>query len=213
MSPPWPRLGLALGVSALLHLAVLLVLREPAQWTKSDFPLVVLMDAPAPAAQPAAPPDRVSPAKPERPAAREARKATPAAPTPAESSNARRPSASVTAGPASRPRLLAPESGLADAATYVDASQLRRGPRLVGPFAATYPPQAYQQRRKGVVLVQLMIDESGEVSEAVALPGASDDLAAAALGALRRARFHPAEGPEGRPVRARAYFAVSFVLE
>jgi len=145
--------------------------------------------------------------------AREARKDSPAAPTPAEPSNARRPSASVTAGPVSRPRLAVPESGLADAATYVDAGGLSSGPRLLGRLTATYPPQAYQQRRKGVVVVQLMIDESGNVSEAIALPGASDDLAAAALEALRGARFRPAERPEGQPVRVRVYFAVNFVLE
>jgi TonB family protein len=63
------------------------------------------------------------------------------------------------------------------------------------------------------VVVQLMIDERGRVAEALLVTGdPSSDFAVAALAALREARFTPAEAG-GRPVKARAYFAVSFVLE
>jgi len=51
------------------------------------------------------------------------------------------------------------------------------------------------------------------VLEAQALPGASEDFAAAALEALRGARLQPARGKGGERVRARVYVEASFVIE
>src|SRR5262249_3278847 len=123
-----------------------------------------------------------------------------------------RRSAAISVGPASPPDE-PPASRLADAAGYVAAEHLRTAPRLAGRLTAVYPRLAYQQGRKGGVVLQRMIDERGAVAEAIPLSGASQDFVDAALDALRRARFQPAEGPDGKPQRARAYFAVSFVLE
>jgi len=83
---------------------------------------------------------------------------------------------------------------------------------LSGKFVATYPRAALERRLRGVVIVQLMIDTDGRVVEALALPGAPEELAEAALEALRRARFIPAQANKA-PARARAYFEVSFVIE
>ena len=122
-----------------------------------------------------------------------------------------RRSNSVTLGPISALANL--PSRLPDAADYLDPSQLTRYPQLAAPFAAHYPRRALEEGRRSQLILQLMIDERGRVIEAlVALGDPSSEFAAAALAAVREARFTPAEAG-GRPVKARAYFSVSFVLE
>ena len=210
------RLGLALGVSALLHAAALLLFRVPEPLRAGDAMnvlIVPLEPVAARATPPAKPPATAARSNPERKVERDARRAEAPPAAPAQAASAPRgPSSSVTAAPISRPRQ-PPASQLADAATYVDAERLGSWPKLVGKLAASYPPRAYEQRRKGVVVVQLMVDDKGIVAEAVPLPGADEDLVQAALAALRPARFRPATGPDGAPARARVFFEVSFVLE
>ena len=215
MTRVWVRLGLALGVSVLLHLVLLLAFRTPASPPSvAGIPMNVLIQPfERPAAPPAElPPPTVTRSKPQhRVERKESRPSNlPAGPIPQSARVG--PSMSVTAGPISKARVPA-ESQLADAATYTDADKLADWPKLVGRVSAVYPARAYQERRKGVVVLQLMIDESGNVAEALALPGADEDLTQAALSALRPARFRPARGPEGKPVRSRVFFEVSFVLE
>ena len=77
---------------------------------------------------------------------------------------------------------------------------------------AIYPRTALEERRRGAVVVQLMINADGRVAEALAMPGAQPDLAAAAVEALRYTRFIPARAGI-LPARARVYFEVSFVIE
>lgn len=117
----------------------------------------------------------------------------------------------VSAGPISAP-VPPPASRVADAETYAAPGALSAYPEFVSPFVMNYPRRAFEEGRRGVVVVQLMIDENGRVVEALAAPGAPEDFAEAALAGLRAARFRPAQAG-GRPVRARAYFAVSFVIE
>lgn len=117
----------------------------------------------------------------------------------------------VSAGPTS-PLVPPPDSQLADARAYAVPAALSAYPEFVSPFAMNYPRRAFEEGRRGVVVVQLMIDEQGRVVEALAAPGAPEDFAEAALAGLRAARFRPAQAG-GRPVKARAYFAVSFVIE
>jgi TonB family protein len=105
-----------------------------------------------------------------------------------------------------------PESSLGDAATYLGEGQLNVPPRLAGEFSAIYPRAALAERRRGPVVVQLMIDADGRVAEAIALPGAQPDLAAAAVEALRHTRFIPARAGV-LPARAKVYYEVSFVIE
>jgi len=104
-------------------------------------------------------------------------------------------------------------SRLADAGTYLEPSLLTRYPQLEAPLAAEYPRRAMEEGRRGTVGLQLMIDERGVVREAQVVSGDPfDDFAEAALAAARAARFAPAEAG-GRPVKARAYFSVYFVIE
>ena len=116
----------------------------------------------------------------------------------------------VSAGPGDAP--VAPfESRLADAAAYLPPEKLSVHPQFL-PFEMPYPRRAFEEGRRAVVVVQVMLDEQGRVVEAIAAPDAPADFAAAAVEGLRAARFIPAQAG-GRPVKARAYFAVSFVIE
>lgn len=117
----------------------------------------------------------------------------------------------VSAGPISAP-VTPPVSQAADAESYAAPQTLSAFPEFVSPFAMSYPRRAFEEGRRGVVVVQLLIDEKGRVVEALAEAGAPEDFAEAALAGLRAARFRPAQAG-GRPVKARAYFAVSFVIE
>jgi TonB family protein len=137
-------------------------------------------------------------------------------PRPAEQAAAAAPAATrrrpwVSAGPISALPSI-PASQLPDATLFVGPEGLSAYPDFTAPFQMQYPRRAFEEGRRGVVVVQLMIDENGRVVEALAVPGAAEDFTAAALAGLRAARFKPAQAG-GRPVKARAYFAVSFVIE
>jgi protein TonB len=209
------RFTAALGCSVLLHLLALSLLRmpPPAASAPAGSPLNLLLipmprwnptppqelpqAAPAPAPQPIG---RILGGAPQEP------QGGPRAPEAPQ-----RRGHSVSAGPITAPANL--PSQLRNADAYLDPSRLTRYPQLAAPFAAQYPRRALEEGRRTRVVVQLMIDERGRVAEALLVTGdPSSDFAVAALAALREARFTPAEAG-GRPVKARAYFAVSFVLE
>jgi len=216
LSAPWLRLAAALGLSALLHGGLLLLMRAPSPPPGGDFQmnvLIVPLRAPAPPASSAAAAAPKPSAQKEPGKKSEAVAVARARPSPAEPAVGRRVSASISAGPTSPPAQ-PPESRLTDAASYLDATRLRTWPGLAEPLTARYPREAFEQRRSAVVVLQLMIDENGTVAEALPLPGrAAAEFVEAALEALGRARFQPAEGPAGKPARSRVYFSVSFVLE
>jgi len=117
----------------------------------------------------------------------------------------------VSAGPITMP-VPPPQSRLADAGDYVPSERLSVQPRFVVPFEMPYPRGAFEAGRRAVVVVQVMIDERGKVAEAIADSNAPAEFAAAAAAGLRAARFTPAQAGGG-PVKTRAYFAVSFVIE
>lgn len=213
--PDQLRIAAALGASLLAHAVLLHFLRLPPEpppppaGTRLNLLLIpvpgerraesVQSASTSPAAPDAAETARLGP----RP-----RKAETAA-APPQSSRRRQPS--VTAGPISPPPE-APRSLLPDAGAYRAPSQLSVHPDFAAPFEMHYPRAALAEGRKGVVVVQLMIDEQGRVVEALAVSGSAEDFAEAAVAGLRAARFRPAQAGGG-PVKARAYYAVSFVIE
>lgn len=209
------RVAAALAASLLAHAILLSLVRMPPPLPTPTGVRFNLLLIPVPgerraeSAQ-AATPSTAAPAAAEgkKPAARE-RKAQAAASSVSEPARKRNPS--VSAGPVSAPATR-PSSQLADAADYLAPETLSAHPAFAAPFQMQFPRAAFEEGRRAVVVVQLLIDESGRVVEALAAPDAPLDFAEAALAGLRAARFRPAEAG-GRPVKARAYFAVSFVLE
>jgi len=211
------RVAAALAASLLAHLALLSFLRLPPE--QPPLPAgsrlnLLLVPVPgerrAESAQ-AASSSRAAPTATEaaKLGARQ-RKAGAAAPPPlAEQRRQRQPW--VSASPMSAPEPQ-PESLLADARDYLPPDAVTQHPQFATPFEMSYPRRAFEEGRRAVVVVQVMIDEKGRVLEAIATADAPEDFAQAAVAALRRARFTPAQAGGG-PVKARAYFAVSFVIE
>ena len=210
------RVAAALAASLLAHLVLLSFLRLPPE--QPPLPAgsrLNLLLIPVPGERRAesalpVPPSAAAPsvAPPTVRGERERRSAVAQSAAP-ERSRRRQPI--VSAGPISVP-VSPPVSQVADADRYAAAGTLSSYPEFLSPFAMNYPRRAFEEGRRGVVVVQLMIDENGRVVEALAAPGAPEDFAEAALAGLRAARFRPAQAG-GRPVKARAYFAVSFVIE
>jgi TonB family protein len=212
--PDRRRVAAALAVSLLAHAAIFALIVPPAAPPMQEGTRFTVLLIPVPGEQRAesdrsATPSLAAPPAPEgtKPAVRPRRAQEAGAPAPA--TNRRRPW--VSAGPSIAP-VLAPQSQLADAADYVPAEGLGAFPQFVVPFEMPYPLRAFEEGRRAVVVVQVMIDEKGRVTEAMAASDAPPDFAAAAVAGLRAARFTPARAGGG-PVKARAYFAVSFVIE
>jgi protein TonB len=87
-------------------------------------------------------------------------------------------------------------------------------PELVEKTVPEYPPQARDERREGRVILQAVIDVEG-VARAVTVlrvPPGSEDLAAAAVEAVRKWRYRPALAPDGRPVPVYFHIVVEFSL-
>lgn len=224
------RLGAALIASLVLHLAVLLpiVLQRPPLHAGDPGPApllarLVVPEAPAPAT-PAAhhgPGREVGVGRAHRRQAHEGAPARPASPKP--------PTAPpMDAGPASAQRVpyVALRVAHHEAPEDVQAEKLsaaqRRVPRAIelalpveqaGPVHIAYPPGPLARGEKGHVLLEVFVSSAGRVDRVVVLEHAEHpDLAKAAVEGLRRARFRPAEGAEGK-VRSRVTFRIDFSYE
>jgi len=208
------RVAAAVAVSLLVHAAIFAFIAPPAAPPMPDGTRFTVLLIPVPGERRAesdrsVTPSLAIPAAPEgtKPAAKPRRAQEAGAPAPA--TTRRRPW--VSAGPTTPP-VLRPQSQLSDVADYLPPDGVRTPPQFVVPFEMPYPRRAFEEGRRAVVVVQVMIDEKGRVTEAMAAPDAPQDFADAAVAGLRAARFTPARAGDG-PVKARAYFEVSFVIE
>jgi len=74
-----------------------------------------------------------------------------------------------------------------------------------------YPEIVAKAGIEGKVLVQFVVDESGAVTQEEVVRGVHDDLDEAALVAVRKTEFTPAQ-KDGKPVKARLVLPVNFRL-
>lgn len=84
-------------------------------------------------------------------------------------------------------------------------------PRLRAEVRIPYPPEARAQNIEGAVVMNVLIDETGKVREAVLIEGPGHGLNEAALEAIYRFQFEPAE-IDKKPVAVRIRYAYRFVL-
>lgn len=92
--------------------------------------------------------------------------------------------------------LIAPRAALAQPrAPRADAPQprLTKAPELIAFVEATYPKEALAGGRPATVILQLAISATGSVDDAAVVKGAGPDFDAAALEAVRKFKFRPAE--------------------
>ncbi len=93
------------------------------------------------------------------------------------------------------------------------AGTLTRAPELLEFVPAEYPPEAEAAGIQGSVLLAIVIDEHGEVTEARVLdPGPHPGFAPAALHAVVQFRFRPAE-IDGKPAAVEIEYRYDFVLK
>ncbi len=201
----WPRLLVACSLSLLLHLALLLGIPvNPAGGVPGAMSTVYARlepSAPAIAADSTAPAPgtvRVPAGKTPLPASEETR------PKPAETKAGSKPATA----PASSAGLELPL--LRDPA-YYPASQLDVYPRPLTPIQLPYPQTAAAGRVDGRLSLQLLIDESGvvtEVSVVAAEPAGYFEETTRSV--LRGARFSPGM-QQGRAVKSRVLLQVKYV--
>ena len=106
--------------------------------------------------------------------------------------------------------------GLAGPTVAGDKAVLRVGGNVSPPLAIDRPPPQYtEEARKaritGVVILQTVIDETGEVQEVKVLKGQPGGLSEAAVEAVRRWRFEPAL-LDGEPVAVYYNLTINFTL-
>lgn len=85
------------------------------------------------------------------------------------------------------------------------------GPRFRRREMPIYPPLAKRLGKEGKVVLRLTIDEKGNLQNVEVLAGAGYGFTEAAIEAVKRSKFLPAE-KNGQPVAARAILPIRFTL-
>lgn len=86
-------------------------------------------------------------------------------------------------------------------------------PTLASEVRVDYPTEAKKNGIQGVVVMDILIDDSGRVRDVALIEGPGYGMNEAALSAVRGFRFHPATSQEGKPVAVRIRYGYRFVLE
>ena len=92
------------------------------------------------------------------------------------------------------------------------AAQLSKLPQLVEAPPAIYPAERLARGETADVACQVDIDETGAVTNVTVETGAAPDFDEAALAAIRKFRFSPAE-LDGKPAAVRIRYVYHFVIE
>ncbi len=85
-------------------------------------------------------------------------------------------------------------------------------PKLLREVHIPYPPSAKARGLEGSVVLNLLIDADGKVRDAQLVQGIAEDLNHAALQAVQKFQFKPAQVAD-QPVAVRIRYAYRFVLE
>ena len=75
-----------------------------------------------------------------------------------------------------------------------------------------YPEEARKARIQGVVIIQFIVDENGDVRDAYAVQGIGGGCDEEALRVVREARFRPGK-QEGKPVKVKLSLPITFKLK
>jgi TonB family protein len=93
-----------------------------------------------------------------------------------------------------------------------EQSRINSEPRALNRIVPVYPRSARRRGREGVVTLEILVSDTGNVSEAVVVAGSGHkDLDAAAVSAVRTARFAPAT-EDGVHVHGRLRLIFEFKL-
>ncbi len=109
------------------------------------------------------------------------------------------------------PAEVPPPPPVEDTPSVVEVGREITAPRLVHKVEPVYPEVARQLHIHGAVLLELTIDQAGEVADVVVVRGLRYGLTAAAVAAARQWRFEPSTY-QGRPVSVIYRLTVRFTL-
>ena len=214
----WRRLGASLALSLAMHLAVVLP--------------VIFQPRPMRAGEPVPHPvhARISvPEEPPAPAASVTHGKSMRSPAPgrtAQPQEQKRVAAAPVPGSPERVPYVAMQMAYHEVPSEVLAEKLRQAQRSVprsidlarpakpaGPIRIDYPPEVLGRGEKGHVVLEVFVSRRGRVDEVVVLDQTGpEELFRAAAAAVRKARFRPAEGPDGK-LRSRVTLRVDFSYE
>lgn len=93
-----------------------------------------------------------------------------------------------------------------------DEYLVSRMPSVVADVRIPYPPEAKAHKIEGKVVMELLIDADGKVRQAKIISGPGYGLEEAALAAITRFKFRPAE-VDGKPVAVKIPFTYNFLLK
>ncbi|HEY6459665.1 MAG TPA: TonB family protein, partial [Polyangiaceae bacterium] len=105
----------------------------------------------------------------------------------------------------------AADAGPAPTAADAGGGEVLAPPVLRSRAEATYPPDALRARVEGVVGLEVVVDEAGQVADAHVTAPAGHGFDEAALDAVRRFRFEPAR-KNGAPIRSSVQLSYEFHL-
>ncbi len=86
-------------------------------------------------------------------------------------------------------------------------------PQPVSRAPLKYPEDAKKDRAQGTVILEVVINETGDVLEATALQDPDPRLTKAAIESVRQWKFQPALDSAGKPVKVTASITVNFKLK
>jgi protein TonB len=86
-------------------------------------------------------------------------------------------------------------------------------PRRIEGVPPSYTEEARKERIQGVVIVRVVIDKSGDITDVEVLKGLPMGLSGAAVDAIRTWRFEPARNAAGEPVEVYYNLTINFRLD
>ena len=103
-----------------------------------------------------------------------------------------------------------------DAGAHRNAQRQTRvlyGQRVASGIQGSYPARALQEKRQGVVGVAMLVDQAGQPTECkITRSSGHADLDAVSCKHLMRARYEPALGPDGQPIKSYWVTRITFRL-
>lgn len=95
----------------------------------------------------------------------------------------------------------------------VERAKVISAPKAIGRIEPVYPRSARRRGREGIVTIEAAVEESGQVADvAVVATSGHDDLDSAAIKAVRKAKFVPAND-NGQSVAAKLRLTFNFRLK
>ncbi len=85
-------------------------------------------------------------------------------------------------------------------------------PKCLNCPAAKFSKEAIKHKYEGTVTLKIVVDETGHAKDIAVTKGLNFGLTEQAIAAVRKWRFKPATGPDGKPAAVRINVEVTFHL-